>query len=387
MNIDISQQVREHSIEYLAKNFDLKGKKVLLRIDVNVSLGENNIIDKGEDWRIIKAYRTIEFLMQQGAKIILLSHIGRKPEETLKPVVEFMSQHISIGFIPSFDYKLIEHTVENMQHGSVIMLENVRQHEGETTNDSSFLEPISRYCDIYVNDAFSVSHRAHASVDSITQLLPSYFGIQFVDEVTNLSAVHASEGITTLVLGGAKFGTKLHLLEKMLPSTSYVLMGGALANVFLRERGFEIGESFADDVDISSMVNSEKIILPIDCVDQDGDMLDIDEVNAKDMILDIGHKTEELFENIIANSDVVLWNGPMGKYEDGYTSGSLAVAQSLEHASAFTVTGGGDTAAVILQEGSPDNFNFVSTGGGAMLDFLLQGTLNGIEVICKKKTA
>lgn len=377
----IEEQVQKKSIEYYAQDHDLKGKKVLLRIDVNVTLGDNRSIDGGEDWRILKAYRTIEFLVNQGAIVVLLSHLGRDPQATLKPIVEYMAQRINLGFIPSYDYELIEQTVENMQHGSVVMLENVRQHPGETENDPAYLLPVVGLCDIYVNDAFSVSHRAHASVDSVTRLLPSFFGLQFTDEVKQLSTVLNTQGTTTLVLGGAKFGTKFDLLQKMLPKVSYVLLGGALANVFLKARGFEIGESFADDVDVSSMIDNEKIILPVDCVDQDGDVLRIDEVRETDIILDIGHETEELFESVIAHSDVVLWNGPMGKYEDGYTSGSLAVARSLAHAPAFSVTGGGDTAAVILQECSADDFGFVSTGGGAMLDFLVQGTLPGIEAI------
>lgn len=380
----IEEQVHSNSIQEYAQHHDLKGKRVLLRIDVNVTLGENSVIDNGEDWRIIKAYRTIEFLVKQGAVVILLSHIGREKDETLQPVVEYMQKRINVGFVPTYDYELIKDTVEHMQHGSVLMLENVRQHDGEVENDPAYLLPLVELSDVYVNDAFSVSHRAHASVHAVTRLLPSYFGLQFVDEVENLSKVFSTQGTTTLVLGGAKFGTKLDLLQKMLPKISYVLMGGALANVFLKERGFEIGKSFADDVDISGMVDSEKIILPIDCVDQDGDMLSVDEVTEADMILDIGHETEQLFESVIAHSDVVLWNGPMGKYEDGYTSGSHAIAKSLAHAPAFTVTGGGDTAAVILQESSADDFDFVSTGGGAMLDFLVEGTLPAIEVVIDK---
>ena len=375
------EQIQNKSIRAYGEANDLKGKKVLLRIDVNTSLGENAAVDPGEDWRIIKSYQTIKYLTKQGASVILISHIGRDPQESLKPIFEYMSQSLQLGFIPSYDYELIENTINKMQHGSVLMLENLRQHEGEKTNNAEFLKPIAELCDIYVNDAFSVSHRKHASVHAVTNLLPSFFGLQFVDEITYLSQALDSEGTTTLILGGAKFGTKLNLLKKMLPKVSYVLMGGALANVFLRERGFEIGESFADDVDISSMLNNEKILLPIDYVDQDGDLLKIDQVNEHDVILDIGHETEELFEQIIAGSDVVLWNGPMGKYEDGYTSGSLAIAKSLSHSKAFSVTGGGDTATVILEQRVSESFDFISTGGGAMLDFLVDGTLPGIDAI------
>jgi 3-phosphoglycerate kinase len=382
--MNIVEQIKEKSIALLAEKEDLKGKRVLLRIDVNTSLGDNGSVDPGEDWRIIKSYRTIKLLQEQGACTVLLSHIGRDPEQSLKPVFDYMSQELDMGFMPSHDTELIINTIENMQHGSVLMLENVRQHEGEKNNDASYLKPLVDLCDLYVNDAFSVSHREHASVHAITEHLPSCFGLQFVDEVTYLSEVTGREGVTTLILGGAKFGTKLSLLEKMLPHLEYVLMGGALANVFLRERGFDIGDSFADDVDISSMVENEKIILPIDCVDQDGDLLRIDEVKDQDMILDIGQETEKLFEDIIAHSDVVLWNGPMGKYEDGFVSGSVALAKSISHGHAFSITGGGDTATVIQEEGLAESFDFISTGGGAMLDFLVDGTLPCIDVVLKK---
>lgn len=377
----VLEKVKNQSIE---KNSDLKGKKVLLRIDVNTSLGDNGAVDPGEDWRIIKSYQTIDYLIKQGACVILISHIGREPNESLKPIYEYMSQHITLGFLPNYDAEIITHSIDNMQHGSVIMLENVRQHQGEKENNSNFLNVLVGLCDVYVNDAFSVSHREHASVHNIATRLPAYFGLQFIDEVEHLTHVLNSQGNTALVLGGAKFGTKLDLLEKLLPQIDYALVGGALANVFLRERGIAIGKSFADDVDISRMIENEKIILPVDAVDQHGDVVPIDEIGDEDMILDIGPETEKLFETIIAHTDTVLWNGPMGKYEDGYISGSQAVADSVALSGSFSVTGGGDTATVILEQDLAENFDFISTGGGAMLDFLVDGTLPGIDVIVKK---
>lgn len=378
---NIDKNVQKFSIENVP---DLKGKKVMLRIDVNTSLGENGVVDPGEDWRIIKSYNTIDFLVEQGACVIVISHIGREPTETLKPVYEYMRQHIDIGFLPHYDEELLKNSLEHMQHGSVIMLENLRQHEGEKNNDSSFLNTIIELSDIYVNDAFSVSHREHASVHDIAKKLPAYFGLQFVDEVTNLAKTSEGGENTVLILGGAKFGTKLDLLEQFLPKISYALVGGALANVFLRERGFEIGKSFADDVDISSMVENEKIIIPIDVVDQHGDVVSVDHIGVDDIALDIGPETEKLFETIIGHADTTLWNGPMGKYEDDYVAGSIAVADSIAKSGSFSITGGGDTATVILEENLQDNFDFISTGGGAMLDFLVEGTLPGIEIIINK---
>jgi phosphoglycerate kinase len=207
-----------------------------------------------------------------------------------------------------------------------------------------------------------------------------------MDEITHLNEFMTHrEGTKTLVLGGAKFGTKLPLLEKMLPDLQFVLMGGALANVFLKARGYAIGKSFYDDVDVSSMIDNKKIILPIDYIDEHGDVADILDVGDDNMILDVGPATSEIFEQIIDNSSAVMWNGPLGKYEDGYTESSLRIADSISHSDAFSVTGGGDTSTVILENNLADNFSFISTGGGAMLDFLVDGTLPGIEAILEQK--
>jgi len=187
-----------------------------------------------------------------------------------------------------------------------------------------------------------------------------------------------------LVLGGAKFGTKLDLLQQLLPNINYALVGGALANVFLRERGINIGDSFADQVDISEMLENEKIVVPIDAVDQHGDVVPIHEVGDNGIILDIGPETEKLFEQIIDHADSIIWNGPMGKYEDGYVAGSIAIADSISHASAFSVTGGGDTATVISEQGLADSFDFISTGGGAMLDFMVKGSLPAIDELLRQ---
>jgi phosphoglycerate kinase len=380
----ITQRVNEHALPNIGD--DLQGKKVLVRIDVNTTLGNNKIIDQGEDWRILKSLETINYLVAKGARVILISHIGRDPNESLRPVFDFMLSKITLGFIPQYDNELIKNSINNMQKGGVIMLENLRQHSQEELNDSAYLDVLVESCDIYVNDAFSVSHREHASVCDLAGRLPGYFGLQFVKEVTELEKALGLRGNTVLVLGGAKFGTKLDLLKQFLPSVQYALIGGALANVFLREQGFSIGSSFADNsVDISEMITSDKIILPIDVINQHGDVLSIDAIDSQDIILDIGPETEKLFETIIEHADTVFWNGPMGKYEDSYVAGSLAVADSIAKSDAYSITGGGDTAAIILEEDLGEKFDFISTGGGAMLEFLVKGTLPGIQAILEKE--
>lgn len=376
--MNIQDQVEKKSIETAT---GLEGKTILLRIDVNTSLGENGVVDPGEDWRILRSLDTIEFLQNANARIVILAHIGRKTTETLRPVYEYIKQYIpDLAFGPEFEKS--NTYLSSLKQGQVLLMENVRQHEGEKKNDATFLEPLIQVADLYVNDAFAVSHRKHASVSAITKYLPSYFGFQCIDEIRHLTLfLNNNDDAKILVLGGAKFGTKLPLLEKMLPQVDYVLVGGALANVFLKARGFEIGKSFCDSVDVSHVADNQKIILPIDYIDQHGDVADIYDVGVDDMILDIGPMTNEIFKPIIEHAGLVLWNGPMGKYEDGYVEGSIHMAEQIAGADAFALTGGGDTSTLVLEHDLQDGFDFLSTGGGAMLDFLAQGSLVGIQEI------
>ncbi len=381
LDMDVRDFVEELNINNVK---DLSGKKVILRIDVNVTLGGNGVVDNGEDWRIIQSLGTIEFLRDAGASVIILAHIGRNKKETLKPIFEYMNNLITLGFLPNYDKNTVKDYISNMGKGSIVMMENVRRFEEEIKNDISYLEDIISLCDIYVNDAFSVSHREHASVNGITKVIPSYFGLQFVDEVNHITEflLHKSS-MKTLLLGGAKFGTKLRLLENILPRIDYALIGGALANVFLKDRGFNIGKSFYDNVDISHIIDNEKIILPIDYIDEHGDVASIDDVEDENIILDIGPETVSLFEQIMAHSSSIMWNGPMGKYEGGYVEGSIHLAKTLSHLDLYSLIGGGDTSTLILENGLEESFSFISTGGGAMLDFLVDGTLPGIDIIIK----
>jgi phosphoglycerate kinase len=376
----ISEKVMTRRID---RYDDWSGKKIIVRIDTNVSLGENGVVDDAEAWRLEKSLKTIRFLADAGACVVVLGHIGRDGTQSLKPVHQYMTKKIQMGFGDLQNIDLTARAVRHMANGSVVMIENLRQSIDEKNNDLSFLQALITECDGYVNEAFSVSHRMHASVAAITEVLPSYFGFQFYDEVSHLEQLFDTDHRrTVLVLGGAKFGTKLDLLESMVQDVDFVLVGGALAHPFLQAAGINIGKSFTDDsVNISKISAYEKIILPVDCVDQDGDVVSINEIRGDDMILDIGPETEKLFETIIDSADVIIWNGPMGKYEDGYIAGSQELAKSISHAKGVSMTGGGDTATVILESGLGDSFDFVSTGGGAMLDFLVHKTLPGIELL------
>lgn len=376
-NLDTLNNKKITSIE------QLYGKIVLVRIDVNITLGHNNTVDPAEDWRIIQSLQTIFFLQNKGARIVLLAHMGGDSDATLLPVFEYMQQDIpDMVFLKSFTADMVNPTLDTLLPGQVLMMENLRQHTEELENNCAFLEPLINRADIYINDAFSASHRKHASLSKITEYLPSFFGLQCIDEIEHLSNfMNRRDGVKVLVLGGAKMGTKLPLLEKMLPQVDYVLMGGALANIFLQGRGFEIGKSWYDDVDISRIVDNQKIILPIDYIDQHGDVIDMNTIGVDDTILDIGPMTMDIFGPIIDYADSIMWNGPMGKYEEGYTEGSLQVAERISHAEAFSITGGGDTATLVREHNLENGFDFLSTGGGAMLDFLVHGTLPGIDAV------
>ncbi len=375
MELDVLSFVQERSLK--KKKGELQGKHVLVRVDVNTPLNSSKKITNLNDWRIQKIIPLLSFLKKEGAKVVLLAHQGRDPKESLLPI----SQYLQSSFPHTFNnWDNLQKNLTSLNEGEILFLENIRSFPEEKKNDPSFLSPLIEWADLYVNEAFSVSHRKHASVCAITKELPVYFGFQFIREIEELLSFQRKEKSKILILGGSKFGTKLPLIEKMLSKIEYLLLGGALANLFLKERGFEIGRSFVDDsVDISHIVNNQKIILPVDYVDEYGDVAGIYDVGKEHSILDIGPETERIFGEIIFNVSSVLWNGPMGKYEDGYISGSVEIAHSIAKSDAYSISGGGDTSTLLLKERIIHEFNFVSTGGGAMLDFLVEETLPAIE--------
>ena len=383
MKAPLTKRVQNFSIETLRGG--LRGERVVLRIDTNTTLREDGEVSEGGSWRILKMIPTIKFLQEQGARTIILAHQGRDPEETLKPIYEFLSQRVPLAFA---QWGELDEVVKTLKDGESVLFENVRSFPEEREDDTSYLSPLVEWADLYVNEAFSVSHREHASVHAIAQFLPSYFGFQFVREVGELSRflVPREEGERVVILGGAKFGTKLPLIEKILEHelADAILLGGALANVFLKEKGVNVGSSYYDDtVDVTHIMNDPRIVLPVDFRGKNGNEEKIENV-GDDAILDIGPETEKHFDEYIRRSREVLWNGPMGKYEDGYVQASVAVAKSIAESDTYGVSGGGDTSTVILEQGLEDAFQFISTAGGAMLDFLVEGTLPGIEVVLKR---
>jgi len=352
---------------------NLKGKTVLLRVDFNVPIkparrnGGNGKVE--DDFRIKKALPTIKFLLKKGAKIILITHLGKDGTANLEPVKKCFFK------------------VSKIASAKVTFFENIRKFPGEMKNDLAFAKKLSTMGDIYVNDAFSVSHREHASIVILPKYLPSFAGFQLAEEVENLShAFEKPKHPFLFILGGAKFSTKIPLIKKYLKLADYVFIGGALAIDFLKAKGCEVGSSLVSDINfgIKKLLENKKLILPIDVVVMSHSKLitkEVSTVQKNENILDIGSQSVENLASLIKKSKLILWNGPLGKYEDKGAEASKKILKLVASAKAETIIGGGDTVVLISEMKMEKKFSFVSTGGGATLDFLANGTLPGIEAL------
>ena len=364
---------------------NLRGKRVLVRVDFNVPIkftrrgGNGKVLD---DFRIQKTSPTIKFLEKKGAKIILITHLGKDGSESLEPVIKRFFK------------------ISKCLKSQISFFDNIRKFKGEMENDLSFAKKLSKLGDVYVNDAFSVSHRAHASIVSLPKFLPSYAGFQLEEEVKNLSKVFKKPKHPFLfILGGAKFSTKMPLILKYLKLADNVFIGGALANDFLKARGYEIGKSLIDDANfnLKIILKNKKLILPTDILVKNDtnsaraesvSFKKINEVKKDEIILDIGNESEKSLEKLIKKSKLILWNGPLGKYEDG---GGKATKKTinflLKQKGKEIIIGGGDlTSCIPKSDLEPITYKlkpnlFVSTGGGATLEYLAKGTLPGIKAL------
>ncbi len=365
------------------------GVKVLVRADFNVPIKNGAV---GDDFRIRAALPAIDFLTNKGAVVILISHLesidGENP--SLAPIAKHLQKlGREVTFIK--DFKSAHQVIEaSAKSGTIFLLENIRFSDGEKNNDPKFAKELASLADVYVNEAFPVSHRAHASIVGIPKFLPSYAGLQFEKEVSNLSKAFSPGHPFVFVLGGAKFDTKLPLIARFSTMADCIFLGGALGNDALVAKGVSVGASKVSNgtVDISAMVSQPNIILPVDATVQDHSAKEIFAIGAKDAILDAGPKTLALVGEKIKTAKFILWNGPLGPYEDGYVEGTESVAKMIANrtqadSSVVSMVGGGDTLAAIANLGIEDKFTFVSSGGGAMLDFLAKGTLPGIEALTK----
>lgn len=379
------------SVSDLISRDDIKGLRVLMRIDVNVPIsgeGDEQVVLDHQAWRIKAMVPSIEMLVKAKARVMLLAHVGKDGSQSLRPIVNyFETLGVSVGMVPEWDNKVVTQVVEELPKGGIVLLPNVRAHEGEKKNDAEFGEFLTGLCDVYVNDAFSVSHREHGSIVGISGV-DKYAGVQLAKEVSVLEKVRKGADSLVVIVAGAKFGTKLPLIERFLNAGAHVFVGGALAHAIYKARGIEIGKSLFDDsVDVSGIANNERLMVPdevvVETVGGETKTVAVSEVGAEDTIVDAAPKSVEVIRPLAAVSDMVLWNGPLGWYEKGYVEGTNALVKLLSHTAAETIVGGGDVVTVLEQLEATDKFDFVSTGGGALLDYLVDGTLPGIEALTK----
>lgn len=373
----------KHELPQLKDVGDLRGKRVLLRAALDVPIEDGAVTNT---FRLNSVMSTINFLVHQGAKVILMGHIGRDPEETLLPVYRHFLKMFDITFTYDIAGEETKECIEKMKDGQVVLLENLRQDPGERANDAEFAKALADLGDIYVTNAFSVAHRAHASIVGVPKHLPSYAGLNFTHEYEELSKAMRPLTPSLFMLGGAKFDTKLPLVEKYVELYDHVFVGGALANDFFKAMGFEVGASLVSEVDLSDspLLNNKKILLPIDVIVQKGDEAYVtspDDVAPAEIILDAGPETVAMLAPFIEEAKTILWNGPLGNYEGGYDEATLDVARKVAAGSAYSIIGGGDTVTALEDLDLQDRVSFISTAGGAMLAFLSAGTLPGIDAL------
>jgi phosphoglycerate kinase len=360
---------------------ELRGRRVLLRLDLNVPIERGVVTD---DFRIVSSLPTIEYLRAQGARLAIVSHLGRKPEETLLPVAHFLEKLFPVRFCPIV--AKLKSMLADLPEGGVLLLENIRREAGEETNDDALARALADSADLYVNDAFASSHRTHTSIVGLPRYLPAVAGLRFAKEVENLGRAFTPPHPFLIILGGAKFETKLPLIERFITMADKIVIYGALAHAFFKELGYELGESLVDKETTVArpFLYHPKIILPADVRVKNGERIFIktpDTLVATDNILDVGLISIEKLLPIIRSAKFILWNGPLGNFEHGFHGSTEAVAKFISASNAESIVGGGDTVASIRVLNILDQFDFVSTGGGAMLDFLATGTLPGLEAL------
>ena len=383
---------------------NLNGKRILLRLDLNVPLDNGKILDAT---RIDKILPTLKFLISQNTKIIILSHVGRPKgkiinELSLKPICEDLKNKLNQNV------KLIKKNINEINNEDffdnidekIIMLENIRFYYEEEKNDPEFAKHLSRLADIYVNDAFSCSHRAHSSIHAVTNFLPSYSGLQFDTEVNALKKITSEiKKPITCIIGGSKVSTKINIIKNLIPKFDNIIIVGGMANNIIKYMGNNIGKSLQEDSSDSiikeifslSKTQNCKIIYPQDVIvgknlNGTPQIKELNEVLSDEMILDIGPKTISVINNIIDESNTILWNGPAGYFENpNFANGSIEIAKKIiennKSSKIYSVAGGGDTVSLLNSLNSINDFNFVSTAGGAFLEYLEGKELPGIKAL------
>ncbi|MDA9217431.1 phosphoglycerate kinase [Candidatus Pelagibacter ubique] len=383
---------------------NLNQKKVLLRLDLNVPLDNGKITDTT---RIDKILPTINFLLKNEAKIIILSHVGRPKgkvvsELSLKPICEDLKNKLNenIRLISKNIKEINSNDLFNEQDEKIVTLENLRFYEEEEKNDNGFAKHLASLADIYVNDAFSCSHRAHASIFEITKFIPSYAGLQLNLEIDALTKITSEiQRPITCIIGGSKISSKINIIKNLIAKFDNIIIVGGMANNLLRNKGYEIGKSIQEDncdkiiEEIFSLSKKEncKIIYPEDVVvgkslEGSAEIKELNNISKDELILDIGPKTIKAINLLIEESSTILWNGPAGYFENpNFAKGSIEIAKKIieknKNNTIYSVAGGGDTVSLLNGIGAINNFNFVSTAGGAFLEYLEGKELPGIKAL------
>jgi phosphoglycerate kinase len=362
---------------------NLAGKMVLVRAGLNAPMYKGTVTN---DFRIRRALPTLQFLKDNGAKVLVIAHIGRSGKESLAGVADILN-----GYIPTTFSTRKELDTSKIREGDIVLLENLRQDPREVANDDDFAQELATLADMFVQDAFSVCHREHASIVSVPKYIDSYCGLLLKAETTVLTRALNPAHPALCILGGAKFKTKEPLIRKFVDLYDKVFIGGALQNEFLAARGIPVGHSVIEDGAVpSDLLVNDKVYSVTDVVVEHSDTTKANvttrEVNHADTIVDIGEGTVRAVTDDMNTYKTILWNGPLGWYEKGYDEATVALAHAVVASGAETIVGGGDTAAVIQKEGLEGRFDFVSTGGGAMLEFLLNKTLPGIAALEQKRS-
>lgn len=385
------------------------GKKVLVRVDFNVPVDDNKKIT--DDTRIQEAMPTIKKLMNDGASIILMAHFGRpkkggfEPELSLKPVVDYLSELLGqkVAFTQSLDFNDIKELADNLKQGEVMMIENIRFYPEETKGDVELAKKLASLGDCYVNDAFGAAHREHSSTATIAQFFPNdkYFGLLMEHEIVNLTKLmNAPTKPFTAIIGGSKISSKIDVIKNLLPLVDNLIIGGGMSYTFAKANGKSIGKSICEDDKIQVALDLQEeakkqnvnLYLPVDILAGDAFSNDCNikycpEVNIPDELegMDAGEKTRELFGKVILDSKTILWNGPVGVFEfENFAGGTNSIAKYIAEATdkgAFAAVGGGDSVSAIKKSGFADKISYISTGGGAMLEYLEGKTLPGIKAI------
>lgn len=388
------------------KNFNFKTKRVLVRCDFNVPLDEaGKVLDV---FRIEKTLPTIEYLIKKGATLLLMSHLGRPLEEkklkirkqkySLEPIAKNLEKLLKrkVVFLPDCIGEKIEEEIKKMKEGDTVLLENLRFYKEEEENDENFAKKLAKLGDLYINDAFSASHRAHASIVGIAKYLPSAAGLLLEREIKVLSKVLENPWHPLVVIiGGVKISTKIKVIEQFLKKADHLLLGGEIANVILIGKRITLGRPFLEEKEVREKIEkidltNPKLHLPVDGIislqKPSEDYLRvgaIGSVRKEEKVFDIGPETIKVFSEIIKQAKMILWSGPLGLYEEKkFETGTKEIAENIvRNYSGFKVAGGGDTISAINQFGLLDKFDHVSTGGGAMLEFLAGERLPGIEAL------